>query len=616
MEPDVTTQTRFCFGPFQIDAKERVLRRDGLELPLTLKAAETLLVLLQNAGHAVEKDAIISRVWPNTFVEESTLAQNILTLRKTLGKQASGLEYIATVPKRGYRFDASVSINGDAPNPALPGAARKEAPVSSSLSQVLRLGLLILAGLGSIALVALWFRGRPTPRVAETRIRLAVLPFANLSEDPKQEYLSEGLTDEMITQIGALDPDRLAVIARTSAMAYRNTSRTAHEIGRELNVDFLLEGSVRGDQDRIRVSTRLIRTSDQSSLWTADYDRDLRDILTLESDLSRSIATQIALHLSAEQASRLQAARPVDAQAYELYLKGRHFWNRRTPDTINKAIELLQQAIARDPSYARSHAALADCYVILSIYRAATPVTESLRLAQAEANRALELDPTLGEAHATLAYSYFYDWNFPAAEAEFQRSLHLTPRYATAHQWYAEYLRMMNRQEDAIAESDRALEIDPLSPIINVEAALPYYYRGENDKAAAQLLRTIDLDPYFASAHGHLCRVYNASGEYRRALQECLAAKALGDANWMEVDLADAYVHLGRPEKAREILRAVHNAEIYPALGDKQRALAELDRAVAAHEPTLVGMKVDPRLAPLRNEPRFQAMLRRIGFPP
>lgn len=341
MEPVSTTRAVFSFGPFHIDARDRALRQDGVEVSLTLKAAETLLVLVENAGHAVEKDALLSRAWPDTFVEESTLAQNILTQRRTLGKQPNGEEYIGTVPKRGHRFDASVSINGEALNPALPGAARQETSASPSMSHTLRFGLVILAGLGIIAFVALWFRGRPTPRVAETRARLVVLPFANLSEDPKQEYLSEGLTEELITQIGSLDPEQLAVIARTSAMVYRNTTKSADEIGRELNVDFLLEGSVRRDQDRIRVSTRPIRASDQSSLWTADYDRELRDTLTLESDVSRSIATQIALHLSAEQASRLQATRPVDPQANKLYLKGRHFWNRRTPDTINKAIELL-----------------------------------------------------------------------------------------------------------------------------------------------------------------------------------------------------------------------------------------------------------------------------------
>ena len=218
------------------------------------------------------------------------------------------------------------------------------------------------------------------------------------------------------------------------------------------------------------------------------------------------------------------------------------------------------------------------------------------------------------EAHATLAYAYFYDWNFPIAEAEFQKSIRLSPRYATAHQWYAEYLRMMNRQQEAIVESERALEIDPLSPIINDEAALSYYYLGKYDKAAAQLLRTIDLDPYFAVAHGHLCMVYDLTRKYREAVQECLAAKALGDAYWIEASLACAYAHNGQRDKARIILQTVHYSEIYLALGNKEAAIAELESSLLRHEPTLVGMRVDPHLAELRNDPRFQAMVHRIGI--
>ena len=605
----------YCFGPFRLDAADRLLSRDGVEIPLTLKATEILLVLLQNSGHVVEKNALLARVWPHTFVEESTLAQNILTLRKTLGNQANKTDYIHTVPRRGYRFEAPVAINDEAEiallsQPQPKGVARRRSP-----TYLLPLGLAILAVLILIA-AATFSRGvKPNLRPTESRMRLAVLPFSNLSGQASEDYLSEGLTEEMITQIGSLDPDRLAVIARTSAMVYRNTTRTARDIGRELNVDFLLEGSVRRDQDRVRVSTQLIRVTDQSSLWTANYDRELRDILALESDVSRSVASQIALRLSPAQASRLEETRPLDAQAYELYMKGRHFWNRRTPETLDKAIDLLRQAIARDPEYARAHAALADGYVIMPIYRESQNVTDSLRLAQAEADRALKLDPTLGEAHATLAYVYFYQWNFAAAEAEFLTSISLTPRYATAHQWYAEYLRMVGRQQDAIAESAHALEIDPLSPIINAEAALPYYYLGQYDKAVAQLLRTVDLDPYFALAHGQLCRVYDASGEYRKAEQECLAAKALGDADWIEDSLACTYTHDGQPEKAREIARKFPHSEIYVALGDKEKAFAELDRSVARHAPTLVGLKVDPHFVSVRDELRFQAILRRIGFP-
>ena len=608
----------YCFGPFRLDAADRVLWRDGVEIPLTLKATEILLVLLENSGHVVEKNALLARVWPDTFVDESTLAQNILTLRKALGRQANKTEYIHTAHRRGYRFEAPVSMDGEAVLAVLPELqpSPKQERFPWSRTAWLPLGLTILAVIIIfIAVAAFWVGAKPKSQPAETRMRLAVLPFSNLSGQASEDYLSEGLTEEMITQVGSLDPDRLAVIARTSAMAYRNKSKTAHEIGRELNVDFLLEGSVRRDQVRVRVSTQLIRVSDESSLWTANYDRDLRDILTLESDVSRSVASEIALHLTPARASRLEETRPVDAQAYDLYLKGRHFWNRRTPESLDKAIALLREAIDRDPGYARAHVALADCYVLLPIYRESQNVIGSLKLAQNEANRALALDPGLGEAHATLAYTYFYDWDFSAAEAEFQKSMSLTPRYATAHQWYAEYLRMVGREQDAIAESARALEIDPLSPIVNTEAALPYYYLNEYDKAAAQLRRTIDLDPYFASAHGHLCRVYDSSGRYREAIQECLAAKALGDADWIEDSLACAYAHDGQKRKAREIAQKVHISEIDLALGDKERAYAELDRSFARHSPTLVGLKVDPDFVSIREEPRFQAMLRRIGFP-
>ncbi len=619
-----SARTVYSFGPFRFDAGDRVLRRDGVELPLTLKAAETLLVLLESAGHVVEKDDLLSRVWPDTFVEESTLAQNILTLRKTLGKQSSGEDYIRTVPKRGYRFEAAAESAGEEAN-----AAPATPPVGQATTNA-KWGRRVLAGVGAFAILAgaaffaLRHRERPQPKPAEARVRLAVLPFTNLGGNPAQEYFSDGLTEELITQLGSLNPDRLSVIARTSAMIYRNTSKDAHEIGRELSVDFLLGGSVRREGSRIRVSTQLTRVSDQSNLWAANYDRELRNILVLESDVARSVASQIALRLSPEATARLEEPRSLDPQAYENYLKARHFWSRRTPETLEKAIDLLQQAIARDPGYARAHAALADCFVIRFIYSQASGA-DALRQARAEAQRALELDPSLGEAHATLAYSYLYDWDFQKAEAEFQNSIRLTPRYATAHQWYGEFLRFVNRQQEAIAESNRALEIDPLSPIINVEAAMPYYYLGEYDRAIAQLRRTIDLDPYFASAHGHLAVILDAKGMYQEALQECLAAKALGDAYWIEDNLSLIYAHLGRTEDARKILqnftrnpaggRQPHvPAELYLALGDRERALSELERAFTEHDPLLVGLRVSPNFKSLRSDPRFQQLLRGIGF--
>jgi TolB-like protein/DNA-binding winged helix-turn-helix (wHTH) protein/Tfp pilus assembly protein PilF len=612
------------FGPFRIDAEDRILWRDDKEVPLTRKAAETLLFLLENAGHVVEKEALLTHVWPDTFVEESTLAQNILTLRKTLGKQSNGQEYIGTVPKRGYRFEAAVAKEAEGRIFSSVTPKPEKAPVRSWWPWTVATGVVAFVLLLGVAFSLTWHRNPIQRGKIETRVRLAVLPFTNLGGDASQEYLSEGLTEEMITQLGSLNPDRLAVIARTSAMIYRNTSKDARQIGQELNVDFLLGGSVRLEGARIRVSTQLVRVSDQSTLWAANYDRDLRNILALENDVARSVASQIALRLTPEKAAFLEEPHPLDPEAYENYLEARHFWNRRTPETISKAIQLLQRAIARDPAYAQAHAALADCFVIQFIY-SQTSGADALRKARAEANKALELDSSRGEPHATLASSYLYDWDFPNAEVEFQNSIRLAPRYATAHQWYAEYLSFMGREQEAITEYNRALEIDPLSSAINVEAALPYYYLGDNDRAIAQLRRTIDLDPYFASAHGHLAMALDAKGIYQEALQECLAAKALGDAPWIEITLGLVYAHLGRTADTRKVLQILKGPPtggpasgadmLFFALGDTEGTLRGLEKEVAAHNPLLVGLAVNPQYKSLRKHPRFQEILRLIGFP-
>jgi len=605
--------------------------KNGVIIPLTPKAAETLLVLLENAGHVVVKETLLQRVWPDTFVEESTLAQNILTLRKALGKQPTGHDYIGTVPKRGYRFEASVvhqpmASSSPAPAKSAPATAPPFPRKFSWLAAVVVVALLA----GSLAL---GLRRRSTPGApvtamppAENRPRLAVLPFVNLSGDPAQDYLSDGFSEEMITQLGQLNPDRLTVIAQTSAMLYRGTKKDTHRIGEELGVDYLLGGSVRRAGKRLRVSAQLIRVSDQSNLWAANYDRDLRNILELQSQVARSIAEEIAVKIAPAKGAHLESARAVDPEAYELYLKGRHFWNRRTAEGIQKAVTLLQQAIARDPGWGQAHSALADCFVVQFIY-SSVPARELLRQARTESQRALELDPTLAEAHATLAYAYFFDWNFPAAEREFQNSFEDNPRYATAHQWYGEFLRMMGRQDEAIQESRRALELDPLSAIINVEAALPYYYRGEQDKAAAQLQRAIDLDPYFASAHGHLAMVYEQQGRFTEALQEAQAAQVLGDAPWIDVEQGIILARMGRKAEAQNILEkmlqspqqfAFDSASIallQIALGQREKAVATLERAYREHMWQLTGLKVDPRLRAVLGDPRVQKILRGIGFP-
>ncbi len=569
----------------------------------------------ENAGHVVAKETLLDRVWPGIFVEESTLAQNILTLRKALGKQPDGRDYIGTIPKRGYRFEAPVTQESMEAADA-PSALGEPHPRPESFRHIYRVAAII-----AVAAVSLGgtfalrhyssVLSAPAPRA---RIRLAVVPFANLNKDPAQDYLSDGFTEEMITQLGQLNPESLSVVAQRPAPGIEPQA-----VGGRISSDFVLTGSVRQEGNRIRMAAQLIRVSDQTEIWAANYDRGLVNILSMESQVAHSIAQEISIKISPEKEAQLGTA-SVDPEAYQLYLMGRHFWNRRTPDGMRKAISYLQQAIAKDPNVAKIHAALADCYAVQFLYNS-VPARDSIRLARMEANRALELDPDLPEAYAALAYANFYDWDFAEAEKQFKKSIQLDPRYATAHQWYGEFLRYMGRQDEAIEQSRLALESDPLSPIINVEAALPYYFKGDYAKAVEQLQRAIDIDPFFASAHGHLARVYDQQGEYEKALQECMAAIELGDAAWIETQRVITLAHMGRKAEAVRALEKMtqaslgHSAAVEVALGRNELAISHLQSAYLEHGPGIVGIKVEPQLRPLYNDPRFKQIVSGIGLP-
>jgi TolB-like protein/DNA-binding winged helix-turn-helix (wHTH) protein len=440
----------YAFGPFQLDPAQRLLFRDDGVVPLTPKALDTLLVLVENRGQLLTKDELLERVWPGTFVEEVTLAKNISTLRKALGEPPEGGEYIETHSKRGYRFVAEVhAIEREAS--AAPSASPAETPAPaaapSARPPAWRVSAAVLAAVLLVTGAALWYRGRSLATPANGKIMLAVLPFENLSGDPAQEYFSSGLTEEMITQLGRLDPGRLGVIARTSAMQYKDAHKDVRQIGSELGVDYLLEGSVRREGNRVRISAQLIQVRDQSHQWAADYDRDLRDILALQSEVAGAIAQQIRLQLTPEQHARLQNARTLNAEAYESYLKGRFFWNKRTVEGHQKAIEYFQKAVALDPNYAQAYAGLADAYALLGSW--ANPVMprgEAMGQARAAAQKALSLDDSLSDAHASLGFvKMHYDWDFAGAEKEFQRAIALNPGYATAHHWYAYDLAALAR---------------------------------------------------------------------------------------------------------------------------------------------------------------------------
>ena len=626
---EAPAQQPYCFGPFVLDPTEKVLHRDGRALSLPPKAIETLLALVERRGHVVNKAELLQRVWPETYVEEVTLAQNISTLRKALNGSSDASQYIETVPKRGYRFVAPVRAREQ------PGAL---ADAQSQLSRTPagRLFLWVLLGTVAVATSAgLYFRERSPllkPASSASRITLAVLPLQNLSPDPQQEYFSDGLTEEMITQLGGFNPERLGVIARTSAMHYKGTTETAAQIGRELGVDYLVEGSLRREGSSVRVSAQLIRVRDQMHLWAQDYDRDFGDYLALENDVSRDIVNQIELKLSGHPLAR--QTRMVNPKAYDAYLKGRFFWNKRTEEGHLKAIEYFNQAIAADPGYAEAYTGLADAYALLGS-NPTTAITrrDAMEKARAVALKALAIDDGLAEAHTSLAFVYWhYDWNWPAAEKEFQRALQLNPSYPTVHHWYAFYLVSQNQTKQALEEIRLAQKTDPLSLVINTDLAEVLYFARQYDQAIQEANKVLEMDPQFPLAHLTIAWCYAAKQQYEAAVEE--AKKEIqvpGAGPDIKANMAAAYAVAGQTEQGRNLLLQVKDelerqrtgqpffaplAEAYAALGEKEQAFSCLEKDLQNRNGGLTLLKVQPFLDSLHGDPRFADLVRRIGLPP
>jgi TolB-like protein/DNA-binding winged helix-turn-helix (wHTH) protein/Flp pilus assembly protein TadD len=616
------------FGPFSLSPRERRLLHNGQRVELTPKAFETLLVLAQNSGHVLKKEELLQQIWPNSFVEESNLTQNIFILRKILGNDNDGNSYIETVPRHGYRFAGSVREIESKQSIERAGLDVSRSPAQRAFTRYRVITALVL---GITLVVGVYFaqrRLRPRTPQPQGKIMLAVLPFNNLSEDPAQEYFADGFTEEMITQLGRLGQGQLGVIARTSAMQYRNTQKRADQIGRELGVEYLLEGSVRREGDRVRITAQLIQARDQTHVWAEEYDRDLQDVLMLQRDVARSIAREIEVKLTPQPQNRLASDPAVDRKAYDLYLKGRYSWNKRTEEGFTKAIDYFQQAIVQEPNYALGYAGLADAYALLgSLANAEMPRKEAMPLARAAALKALEIDETLSEAHTSLAFvRMHYDWDWPGAEKEFERAIQLNPDYATAHQWHAYNLMVLGRTEDSLTEIHQALKLDPLSLIINTDAIELTYYARRYDEAIRQGRKTIEMDPRFPLARAFTALCYLQIKQYAQAIVELQAAVLeSGDRIDMRANLAAAYALAGRPDDARKVLKglndsphrsdmAFHVARVYVALGEKDEALSLLETAYRERSGPLILLQVDPGNDSMRSDPRFQDLRYRIGL--
>lgn len=627
------TNHLYLFGEFSLDAQNRILKRAGAITPLTPKTFDALLLLVQSAGRTVTKDELIKAVWADSFVEESNLTQTIFMVRKALD-ETSDQRYILTVQGQGYRFLVQVteSANEQREVPVPSTGAGTQSPLRPRNAR--RWGPAVIAS-GAVALVLIllsfyWlWRSRRGTAEPEVKTTLAVLPFENFTGDPGQDYFSDGLTEEMISQLGDLDPAHLRVIARTSVMHYKHTQESIPRIGKELGVQYVIEGSVRRDAERVRITAQLILVKDQSHVWAREYDRDLGHLLELQGEIAREVANEIELSLGGQR--RIEAARGVAAlppgtksyEAYDLYLKGQYLWNERTAEGFRQAADYFQQAIDKDPSFAQAYAGLADTFTLMSTWYIG-PQNELMPRARAAALRALELDDGLAEAHASLALieeNYDYDW--PGAEREFRRAIQLNPQYATAHQWYAEFLSWQGRFDEAFAESSQARQLDPLSLIIATDHASILYYSRQYESAVEQCRSVLELDPAYDHARIPMIPSYLQLGRYDDAIGEINYLAARGDGPWLWAWEVAVDGRSGRVAEARRALAklehvAASRPDRYPTLllaysgpAGKEQALKLLESAYAEHSNAIVQIKVDPIYDPIRSDPRFVDLLRR-----
>ena len=615
------TKCFYDFGTFRLDPVEHVLLSASSRVPLTPKAFETLLALVESAGHILEKDDLLKRVWRDTYVEEGTLARNISTLRKALGDDPDGKTYIETIPRRGYCFVAPVRWVLDEGLGTSDTMAAQPHATAQADSQPSRSHWLLATALLAILLAGafvFWHHPLHLREVAANRITLAVLPFENLSGEPTQQFFADGFSEELITQLGSLEPTRLGVIGRASAMHYQGTTKNAREIGHELGAEYLLTGSVRRDMDHVGITAHLIRAEDGTSLWAKDYDRRVSDILALQNEVASAIAREISLKLSPEKNARLTSVHPLNPLAYESYLKGRYFWNKRTAMSYVKAIEYFNEAIALDPQYAQAYTGLADAYALLgSLSNTEIPRREAMPKAKAAALTALRLDDSLAEAHTSLAFEEMhYEWDWPAAEREFKHALDLNPNYATAHQWYAIWFVGRGNIDQALAQLSLAEKADPLSLVIKADTAEVLNIVGRYERALQVATRAIELDPNFVLAHYDLGNSYVGQGRYPQAMSEYQKMLAADSGNvWARTATARVYAQMGQRAAAKRLLNEVLEAcgnegncsyeisTIYFSLGESDRSIEWLEKAYQAHEGALIFLNALAPDAPSTRRP-------------
>ena len=603
------TPASYSFGPFELDPVQRLLLRRGKPVPLAPKAVETLLFLVENRGRLVDKEELMKRVWPDTFVEEGNITTNIHLLRKVLGKGSKGQEYIETIPRRGYRFTAEVKENPieraglavkaegkpeaavqekrelppttetqavgahgharEGRGPAdLAGANAATTDKAQHIGPRPRLGArpltqAVAAGMLLAGLVAVWTYLRPHRGLEPSEVRagvrsIAVLPLKPLNPDPNDEYLGLGLADALITRLGGLH--QVVVRPVSDVRKYAKTEQDPIVAGRELKVETVLDGSIQRLGDRTRITVRALRVDDGTQLWADAFDEKLSDMFAVEDSISQKVAGALAIKVTSEEQRQLSRPSTQSSEAYQLYLKGRFFWNKRTNEGLEKGVNYFQRALQVDPQFALAYSGVADSYVLMGSYgHGQMRPREAMLKAKAAAEKALAIDDTLAEAHASLAFAKLnYDWDWPAVEKEFHRALELGPNHVTTHHWFAHYLTAMGRSQEALEESKRALELSPTDVVINEHLGWCELMIRQYDQAIEQCRKTLEMDPDFVQARHVLGLSYIHSRRYAEAVAEFQKeAQAAPDDQVAKALLARAYALSGETADAAKILHSL-----------------------------------------------------------
>jgi len=583
------------------------------------KVMQVLVHLANHVNEVVSKEELMRVVWPDTFVTEDVLTRCISALRKALDDDPKEPKYIQTIPKSGYRLIAEVrSVIQQESLPAEPAVES----TSRRRRLLVAVGAVVgFALLGALVVFRFWPRAVPSP----AKMMLVVLPFQNLSGDPEQEYFSDGLTDEMITELARLQPESLSVIARTSAMQYKKTDKQVSQIGNELGVDYVVEGTVRREGSRVRITAQLIRAQRQIHIWAATYDRELSSILAVQTEVARAIAGQIRLTLAGG-AGKAPAVRSVNPDAYVEYLMGRYHWDKLTPEDLEAAAGHFRRAVDLDPGFARAWLGLSDSYRHLGSWWGDWPPRKAFPLAKETVLKALDLDSTLGEAHGSLGWIYFvYDWDWAKAEAELKRGIELSPNGRDALSPYANFLRRMKRLDEARQQLARCLEVDPLSPLEVMESALLLIDAGEPQKAEPLVIRVSETAPDYRASLWGWANFYLSTGRLNQAISylEKTAATTARDHLALPA-LGAAYARAGRGADARQVLdRLLATPEVaqaaigqlYASMGEKEEAIRWWQKAYAERDPRMVWLRLYTADHPLWNDPRFQDLIRQMNFP-